>query len=167
MKLETQINEFCDYLINQYSDVSIDKEVELIQRIRDEFPEIFVFPFLQYFSEYLLKKELIINSKYILKILINNYENIADKDYVTYQKGDLQISKDKYLILGLILHIIIKNNLTKSFDFIKKKSIDAKIPELQLNLFEVIDKDDLINLVYNDFEYRSEKLITKIQNDLA
>ena len=165
--METHINKFCDYLIDQYTDAPIDKEAELIQKIRDEFPEIFFFPFLQHFLEYLLNKELIINSKYILKILINNHENINKKDYVTYQKGDIQISNDKYLIIGLILQVILKNNLTKSFNFIKQQSIDAKIPELQLNLFETIDKNRLIDLIYEDFELRSQNLLIKIKDDLS
>lgn len=161
--MKKEINQFCDELITKYQNETIEREIDLIENIRNEIPDIFFIPFLQYFQEYLFSKKLVINSKYFLKILISNYEKIEDKDYIRYGSGDIKIDDEKFLIKGLILEIIIKNDLRNTLNYITYKSKAYVIPEMQSNLLDVVNKNELIVKVYEDFEQIKGNIITSIK----
>lgn len=172
-----QINEvsikYFNKLIETHKDREIQADSDLIKEIREFANKEFLIPFVESFVNYISKKGLRVNSKYLLKILIQNETRLYNRDLIANRIGT-ELNDEDYILIndyvilckGTIIKQFMLLNLNRTLNNIKSK-IKGALPnglksEPQF-LFELVNKEKIIDLIYDEMDsIGNRKLIEDI-----
>jgi len=162
MNLRELSEQFSKEMQEKYKDSALDAEESLVADIREFSKGSFLFPFLETF---LNQVEVKIHSRYILKILLGDWEKLQNKDVICFDTGDLEeedvlpINNDFVIVKGTILRQLLRQNLTKTLQYITSevgKIPPSKIGGEEVFLFSEIDPQKVSALVYEEYEGKKD-----------
>lgn len=154
-------------IIEEFKDKKVDSEVALIERLRNIAKKQYFLPFLEHFFEKLKSLNKVINSKYILKLLLKEESKLFNRDdhlgicgsSYSYKTEEIIMLNEKYdffIVKGILIDFIVRLNLIKTLDYIKKELIN-KYPKGSPDgeivcIFENLDLKNISELIDEDFE---------------
>ena len=166
-------------IISDHKDKASDFESELVSEIRQFAPGKYFLPFLEEFIEETLKLERILNSKYVLTMILKDENKLFQRDTIgfsgtsySYSKDEIIIldkRKDIYIVKGILTDMIENLNLATTLDYIKKNVLakyqDGVADGHVIYLFDLLNKQKILELLENDFKENEKKLFIRKANN--
>lgn len=168
-----------ELLIKEFEDKTINFESNLLNELRSFAKEEYFLPFLEDFVKQTCLSKKIINSKYILQLLIKEETRLFYRDSLgicgnsySFEEKEIIMLNEKYdlfIIKGVIVNLIENLNLTETLSYIKnelikkypKGSPDGKI----IKIFNLVSAKKILELIENDFKKKNMEKLFLIYNE--
>lgn len=153
-------------IFKEFKDENVDFESNLVEELRNFAKEQYFLPFLEQFIEEIKSSKKIINSKYILKLLLKEESKLFNRDQLgisgnsySYKKKEIIMLNEKYdffIDKGILIDFMENLNLVKTLDYIKKELMN-KYPKGSpdgeiVYIFKNLDMKKILELIDEDFE---------------